>query len=429
MKSRKMMALFMSAAVLAGTFAGCVSVSAETTEDDVVLTYWGWDSQFYKPLMDAYTELHPNVTFEVSEVASSDYVTKLQQTLASGSELPDILVSEMSYRGQQLSMDVWENLEDEAYGVTEDMFFEYTLSKMQNPDGNIVCIDENVCPSVFAYKRDLAKEYFGTDDPEELEAMFSSVEDVIEKAGEVYEKSNGEVHMFVSAGVVNGWICNVEPMSALNDAGELIFTEKFQKPIEYLCKLRDVGGIDIIQQWTPQDNAAYADSNHIFYPAANWSAEFSIKPNDPDGSGNWGMFTPPGGGYAWGGTAMGISKESEHKAEAWDFIKFCTMTQEGVELMKEAADYYTPVQSFYENPEFIINEDEYFGGQDVGSLLYGEVVPNMESPQVTVYDGVVDEVVQYVLQNIMADENYTAEQALEDGLAELANRLPDVTIK
>lgn len=173
MKSKKVWALLLSAAVTAGMLSGCggsgqdqatgsgstaqrssaaedpvSAVDGSRTEEEpsdggeaVVLTYWGWDSQFYKPLMDAYTAAHPHVTFEVTDVASTDYVTKLQQTLASGSELPDILVSESSYRGQQVAMDVWEDLTQAPYHVTEDMFFDYTLGMMKNPEGEIVCID------------------------------------------------------------------------------------------------------------------------------------------------------------------------------------------------------------------------------------------------------------------------------------------------
>ena len=141
------------------------------------------------------------------------------------------------------------------------------------------------------------------------------------------------------------------------------------------------------------------------------------------------MIIPPGGGYSWGGTAMGIYKDSPQKEAVWDFIQFCTMTEEGVKLMKENADYYTPVKSFYEDPAFISDVDPYFGNQDVGELLYGEVVPNMQIPAVTEYDGVTTEVVMLLLQNIMGDDSYTAEQAVQDGITEVQNRLPDVVVK
>ena len=442
MKRKKLLAFLMVFVLTAGLFVGCSGGSDKepkekakteskdaSREDEIVLTYWGWESNVYEPMMAAYTERHPNVTFEVSDVASADYVTKLQQTIASGSELPDIIVSEMSYRGQMLAMDIWENLEDEAYGVTEDMFFDYTVDLMSNDNGDIVCIDESVSPAAFAYKRDVAKEYLGTDDPKELESMFTSVDDLIRIAKEVQEKSDGEVYLFATAGAVERWVSNIVLDSAVNEEGELDFTTKRGSAIKSLCDLRDAGAIDVIQQWTPQDNAAYADSKHILFPAANWSPEYSIKPNDPDGAGNWGMFVPPGGGFSWGGTAIGINKESEYKDVVWDFIKFCTIDKEGVDIMRAEAGYYTPVQSLYGDPEFVSDKDEYFAGQDIGDLYYNQIVPNMKAAPLTEYDGIIDEVMTFLIQNIMADKNYTYEQALADGIAEVSNRLPDMTVK
>ena len=43
----------MVASMMVGT--GVTSVSAETDNDeDVTITYWGWDSDFYEPMFAAY---------------------------------------------------------------------------------------------------------------------------------------------------------------------------------------------------------------------------------------------------------------------------------------------------------------------------------------------------------------------------------------
>ena len=53
----------------------------------------------------------------------------------------------------------------------------------------------------------------------------------------------------------------------------------------------------------------------------------------------------------------------------------------------------------------------------------------MKAAPLTEYDGIIDEVMTFLIQNIMADKNYTYEQALADGIAEVSNRLPDMTVK
>ena len=49
----------------AGTAADAASSPAGSGEK-VTLTYWGWDSNFYKPVMEAFKKERSNVEFEVT---------------------------------------------------------------------------------------------------------------------------------------------------------------------------------------------------------------------------------------------------------------------------------------------------------------------------------------------------------------------------
>ena len=90
---KKVLSLLLVASLLLGLFAVCGSAVAEKAdEEEIVLTYWHWNLNGYKPIMEAFMELHPNVKFELVDVAAGDYVVKIQQSLAAGTELPDIIV-------------------------------------------------------------------------------------------------------------------------------------------------------------------------------------------------------------------------------------------------------------------------------------------------------------------------------------------------
>lgn len=53
---------------------------------------WDWDSTaYYKPLIEAYTAQHPNVTVEYVDLGSSDYQTMLQTQLTGGADDLDVL--------------------------------------------------------------------------------------------------------------------------------------------------------------------------------------------------------------------------------------------------------------------------------------------------------------------------------------------------
>lgn len=65
-------------------------------------------------------------------------------------------------------------------------------------DGNVKALSYQATPGGFWYKRDLAKKYLGTDDPDEISEMLSTTEGMLDVAEKLKAGSNGETHMFAS---------------------------------------------------------------------------------------------------------------------------------------------------------------------------------------------------------------------------------------
>lgn len=451
--NKKALCSFLAMVMITVSFAGCVqsgpASSAEPQEssapaseaapaaseaepapaDASVVTYWGWDSNFNEPMGKFFAEENPGYTLEVTALAHADYLAKIQQTVASGSDLPDILLGESNLRGKLFELDIWEDLSQEPYNATPDLFFDFTKARCTNSKGEFIGIEMSLSPSAMAYKRDLAKEYFGTDDRAELEAMFADMSTYPIKAKEVQDKSGGETFLFHSSGLVMEWLYFSDATPISNSAGDLDFTGKMTGVLTNMANLRDAGAIDKFQMGTPQGNAAYADPNHIFYPCPNWAIDYYIKSNDPNGSGNWGLMIPATGGYSAGGTVMGISKTSKNKEGAWKFIHWATMTQQGVDHMKNDVNYYVPTKEFYTDSTFVSKVDPFFSDQDVGAIFYNEIVPVIKVAAVSPYDTVMYDVTQLLAQSMIADPALTAEAALQKGIEEVKNKLPDATVQ
>lgn len=421
---KKRIALLLSLSMISGLFAGYGVSAEEASDEQVKLVLWHWSDE--ADWINAYMETHPNVVIEQVFVDAGDYSTKLKQSLAAGTELPDIMFTEASRRGYDLSQDVWEVLTEEPYNFSPDIMLESGLPGMKNQNGDVACIELTASPAAMGYKKDLCREYLGTDDPDELEAMFTSVDDFITKGKEVLEASDGKVKLFSSAEIIGAWFTAMDQKSTKNEAGECVFTDKYKNALEYICEFRDAGVVDVLTAWSPQWHASYA-GDYLFFPTAAWSVNYLILGNDPDGIDNWGLFVPPGGGFSWGGTAIGINKHSEHKEEAWDFV-YWHVFEEGADIAVSKGDRPGEKVKF-EDPEYLYWKTEHFGDQDIGALLFGEVAPNMKLATYTEYDTHCEEVFSLVVQNIMADNSYTAEQALADAIIELEYKLPDVVIK
>lgn len=396
--------------------------------DEVTITYWGWDSNFYAPMFEAYSAIHPEVHFEPVATEWGDMLTKAQQALASNSELPVLIPMDNALIENWKKMDIMEDLS--ALGMNPDDYADLYVKKATTSDGKLIGMFENVAPSGIAYKRDMAKQYFGTDDPNELFEIFSSYDAYVEKAADVV--ADGKF-MFHSGQAVAEWLYWASEVPTQTD-NTINYTEKMTDVFSKLIDMRDAGAIDTYQNGTPEGNATYAARDHVFYPCPDWAITYYIKGNDPEGSGNWGIMKAPVS-YSHGGTALGITKAStdEQKAAAFDFITWVLSDPEGAAESRDKVGYISPYKEIVNDAAFSRREadEEFFGGEDIGALYYQDIMQAMKVADSSTWENEVVSVRNDVAQQIMDDPEMTLEQALANGMDELTQLVTDseITIK
>lgn len=408
------------------------AVGAASAEGKRKVMMWDWGTAQFQACTDEYFATHPDLDWEIEflPIDANDYLTKLQQSYASGSDIPDLLMGEIGWRASAFRLGIWENLEQEPYNLDRSIFMDYVPSLTSNDQGQIIALENAQNPASMAYKRDLAIQYLGTDDQKELEAMFQSYEDYARIGQQVYEASEGKVHLFpglqdVATMMMNQkrGICNV------NDAGELDVSAKVRPTLETLEALRTANACGNLSQWSSQWYSSYGSSDYILFPSASWSISFQIEPNDPEGAGNWGLFTPAEGGFGWGGTCYGIYNESAMKEEVWDYLKWWLISKEGADIMKESAGFFLPVKSLYEDPLYTQGTRPYFGDQQIYKFMMEDIASAIPPANMTIYDSLVVDTMNMIAQVMTADETVTADQAYEQFIADLQAKVPDMVVK
>lgn len=390
------------------------------------LTMWGWDENYYRTITEAFQEKYPNVKFVYTAVKNGELSSKYATALIADGELPDIAWSIIDSRGEVFELDMWEPLEQEPYCFDISEVFEYLHPRMVNTKGNVCGIEQSLSTAGLAYRRDLAKKYLGTDDPEELEAMMPDWESFIEKGKEVYEKSGGEVYMCFSLGDLQQFFQEQQEMAWSKDK-EINVEEIFGRSMELLCRFRDEHVSDNLIAWTPAWNSAYQEDGHIFTTCATWAVQFTITSHDPEGeaSGHWGLMNAPEGNVNLGGTTMGITRTCKDKRLAWEFLKFATLSTEGAEALNSIGFMTTAKKPYEEKPELKSFRSAWFGDQDLGTYYVDEIIPNIKSRTMTPEDGVIHESQTLVLNVLNKDKNVTYQDALEMLKKELEEELPD----
>jgi multiple sugar transport system substrate-binding protein len=407
-------------------FAGGGGQGARTGAKQRELNIWLWDTTSPNriSMYQAFTE-KTGIKVNLFAVLAKDMVMKLQTTLAANGEMPDVAWCEQTYRGKLLSLDIWEDMTAAPYNVDRKLVLDYLLPLETSEEGNWVGPE---CPSVagMAYKRDLTKQYFGTDDPAKLEAMFPTWAEFKRAAQDVQRKSGGKVFMMSSLGfvlqVMKGQ--TAEPFII----GNKLNLEKSMQPIlEELIDFKRNNVTDVIQYDTPEEGASYAANDHIFYPCANWSLKYTIRPNDKNGQGRWGFMLPPNGPFPLGGTVQAVPKKAQNKMEAAEYIKELFLSEFGAVQMRDWTGNFIPYKPIYQQANFYSEVDEWFAGQDVQQVIAQKVLPNIKTVRPpSRYDQDIADEFNLAIMTINSGANVTAARLISQIKDNLINKNPEL---
>lgn len=371
------------------------------------ILFWSWDPNFFD-MVQKMNDIYPNVTFDFVTVASADdYMQKLQAALTSGSDVPDILAMEINNVGKFYDMGIAENLEQ--YEIDKDLLIPYLADIGTDDNGTFIGIPNTAAPGGLYYRRDLAKEYLGTDDPDEISAMVSDWDSFIETGKKIKEASGGAVNMIPGIDTLVQPLVNQTGLR-WRDENKLMVQENFTDTIELMLKLKEAeidAGLDV---WTPAWNASFGQGNVFCYPGSCWFQSYVIEPNDPEGSGNWGVAEVPGGAYNWGGIWWGWYNQSENKDAVAAWMKY-ELSKEGAQNKYDLIHFYPGVKSAYED-DYLNKPNEFFGGENVTELYLKEM------DEMTVLRPIADDALFYNSMTFFA-------QSLEGTADEIAEKVEE----
>ncbi len=376
---RKLIARALCMCLLASTLAGCGgntenTVSTEpsmeegtteettdaTTEeqDDTskkgkeVINLWSFTDEVPK-MIEKYKEAHPDFGYEINTtiIATTDgaYQPALDQALsAGGKDAPDIYCAEAAFilkysKGDASSYAApYKDLGiDIDTAIKESEIAQYSVDIGTNESGDVVGLGYQATGGAFIYRRSIAKDVWGTDDPAEIAKKIGSGSgewDQFYKAAEELKAKNygivsgdGDIWHAVENSSSQGWIQD----------GKLTIDPKREAFLDLSKELKDNGYHNDTEDW---QDAWFADmkgegSQEIFgFFGPAWLINYTLAPNcggEAVGEGtygDWAVCESPVG-FFWGGTWLLANKDSEKKEAIGDIIEWITLdnTEEGLQ--------------------------------------------------------------------------------------------------
>lgn len=395
-----------------------------TEEEEVKLSgklkIWTFFGQV-EDMAEQFMKKYPEVEVEVQLFPGDEYQTKLLTALQTGDQVPDVFDLERGYIGKFIDSQFLENLSDMGAEELVKDYVPYVQELGRDSEGNLKAISDHSSPGGVWYKRDVAKKWLGTDDPDEISAMIDSFDKIIELGKKVYEESNGEVHLIQNYGGINDLFAyNTEPWVI---DGKLNIDPKWEEAYQIMNDIFD-NEVDAKQPFMSAGwGSSLNDGSVVLTLAPAW-AQFMIDNEDGKAEGQYGVAKPPMG-YYQGGTYRAIYSGSENKELAYEFIKFIA-SEEWQQYNLEATGNTPGLLTVYEN-NLETFRSPIFGDQDILTPYY-ELMKSLPPLKADKYG----EEILSKWRNISSQgvqNNLTFEEVVEIFKQEVQNEFPEIEVE
>ncbi len=301
---RKLMAIALSCAMTVSLLAGCGSTSAPSGAegaaapaaeeapaadaaadaaatdsatpaaggDGGVINLWAFTDEV-PGMVDKYVEAHPDFPYTINStiIATTDgaYQPALDQALqAGGDNQPDIYCAEAAFILKYSKGDMQDfampykdlGIDIDAETATSKIA-QYSMDIGSNTNGDIDALGYQATGGAFIYRRSIAKDVFGTDDPAEISKIIGGGSGSWSKFWEAAEKLAAKGNAIVSGdGDIWHAVENSSDKGWLDENGALQIDPKREEFLDISKDLTENGWSNQTQDW---QDAWFADMHRL----------------------------------------------------------------------------------------------------------------------------------------------------------------------
>jgi len=306
-------------------------------KEKVTINLWSFTDEI-PDMTTKYIAAHPdaNVEFKTTVIATTEgaYQPALDQALAGGGkDAPDLYAAESAFVLKYTQGDASDYAANYAdLGLDDSMVKEAGIAQYSvdigSKDGQLKGLAYQATGGAFIYRRSLAKDVFGTDDPATVKNevgpgwdKFFDAAAKLKAKGYGIVSGDGDIWHPIENSSDKGWIVD----------GKLHIDPKREQFLDFSKMLIDKGYSNDTKDWSESWFADMSGTGKqpifgFFGPA--WLINYVMNDQVKDTNGDWAVTEPPTG-FFWGGTWLlankNAVKDDAKKAAVADFIKWVTL--------------------------------------------------------------------------------------------------------
>ena len=461
---KRVVSILLIMAMAAGSLAGCGNSSsgsdsssdsgtdsgaAADVEEGKVINIYSWNDEFRQRVEAVYPEVKEtssdgtvttlNDGTEIHWIINPNqdgvYQQKLDEALmkqadASADDKVDMFLSETDYVNKytDAEADVAVPLSDLGIDPDSDLADQYSFTRVTASDTEGVQRGSTwqCCPGLLVYRRDIAKEVFGTDDPNEIGEKVKDWDTMKETAEELKAKgyytfsSYADTFRLYGNSIDESWVSPGETTIKVD-----------QKIIDWVNDSKewlDAGYLDknVKGQWNDDWNKAMGSTSKVFaflFPA--WGIDFTLKPNWDGDDGAWAVTNPPQE-YNWGGSYVHACTGTDNPEHVKDIILSVTVDKENLlKISKDYSDFTNTISGMQEAAEDDSYASEFLGGQNPFTY-FAPVAENIKIAPLCAYDQGCVELIQNAFSDYLQGK-VDYDKAKANFETAIIERYPDIT--
>lgn len=288
------------------------------------LRIYAWNTEFQDRFNDYYAHRLPQdvkVDWVIIANEKNAYQSQLDADLQSGKPI-DIFLVEADYALKYVNTDYTLDVIRDV-GLSEEELagqYPYTQEIATDPNGALKAVTWQATPGLFAYRRSIARDVLGTDDPAEVQmalsdwSRFNAVAE--QAAAKGYKMLSGyeDSYRVFSNNVSAPWV---------DDDGYIVVDNNLMAWVRQTKEYTDRGYNNKTSLWSPEWSADQGPDGKVFgFFYSTWGINFTLLGNslaDPSGekavgNGIYGDYAVCEGpqSYYWGGTWICAAAGSEN---------------------------------------------------------------------------------------------------------------------
>jgi hypothetical protein len=301
--------------------------------------------------------------------------------------------------------------------------YQYTKDIVTDSNGVLEGVSWQATPGLFAYRRDIAKEVLGTDDPTEVQAQlsdwdkFNEVAKKMKDAGYFMLSGYDDAYRTFSNNVSHAWV---------NNKMQIVVDDNLMKWVDQTKEYSDKGYNNGTSLWDDQWNADQSSAGKVFgFFYSTWGINFTLAGNAGDDlQGQYAVCEGPQA-YYWGGTWMCAADGTDNPETVADIMKALTCNKDiMLDITKKTQDYTNNKSAMEELAKDF--SSDFLGGQN-HIALFTKAAPNIDASKAGPYDQGLNESFQAAFKDYFLG-SVDKDTALQNFYKAAQEKYPELTV-